>query len=436
MAIYRSDYPSDAFGSAFGQVDEETTQRQRQAAIREGGGPDPAGDPMDFGFLTDNPVSNALMSARDTIYGPWEDRFWGIQPGGPFHSLKSDRGTGGTPGIGAGGGTPINTASRIAMQAAMNAIRGKVANPLTGTGATNFATQEDYDEYLASDDTEPYYIGGLPQDAVTRATREIPGQMDMNLKDRRGRIVADAPAEEIDRFGKPVYRQGDEVKYGSRLNVKEVRDWQAFFSTLGFKTGPAGAWTEREMDAMRAMMMYANGTPGGGMTVETLRDRVTRDIQNGLNVEELNLPGLLGEESTFAEGGARDSGQDVGEELGEPYTVTETERQITEFSKDEAMAAIRQVLAKDIGRAPTNAEARRFMSDVNSAFRDDPTVITSVTTVDPVTGEQDTERTVDETGVSVEERALQFGREDVPEEELREYQTGRYIDVIAQELGI
>ena len=123
-------------------------------------------------------------------------------------------------------------------------------------------------------------------------------------------------------------------------------------------------------------------------------------------------------------------------EILEPYTETQVEREVSEFSADEGLAMIREIVAAEVGRSPTDAEVATYIKNLNAAFRADPTVITTVTTTNPMTGQVDTTRTQDETNVSPEGRAIEFGNEGLSEAERFSYQSNRYMDVIMREIGL
>jgi hypothetical protein len=154
----------------------------------------------------------------------------------------------------------------------------------------------------------------------------------------------------------------------------------------------------------------------------------------GQNEQGDLLPTMLGQPPAgdlTAEGG----GGGVGPGFTEPFTETVTRQVVQEFSMDQGMLAIRNHVAQQIGRKPTEEEVRRYVKELNAAFRADPTIMTTVTTTNPLTGESTTDITEDESDVSPEGMALSFA-EDVDPAEQREYQAGRYFDVIMQAIGM
>jgi hypothetical protein len=225
-----------------------------------------------------------------------------------------------------------------------------------------------------------------------------------------------------------------EANFASRLGVDGIRSWQAFFQAQGFATGPSGMWTDFERNAMRAFMTMANGTPGGGMSVEVLRTRVESAVKAGELLPGELAPALGVTGSGLNQAGAGASGA-TGDEL-EPYTETEVNREVTEYSLDQGMMLLRSELARQIGRRPTQGEINTFVKALNAAARADPTIITSVVRVDPAAGTSDRTVTRDETSVDPQARAAEFGIEGVPEAEREGYQENRYMDALMAELGM
>lgn len=242
-------------------------------------------------------------------------------------------------------------------------------------------------------------------------------------------------------YGRPLYRDGMEYAVASQWDADTVRQWQRFFGALGFRTSTSGTWGEPEAQAMRAFMGEANRTPGGGTTIQQMRDLVMQQVRSGVyfyrgvNEEGDLLPILLGEEDLVQPQLIEGGGGAGAAAQTEPYTQTVTERQITEYSMGEGMMAVRQAVERQIGRKPTEAEVRNYVRSLNAAFRADPSIITTITTTDPVTGESDMERTVDESDVSAEAEAMEFA-EDVSPEERQEFQAGRYFDALMSEIGM
>lgn len=279
------------------------------------------------------------------------------------------------------------------------------------------------------DPTAQRYLGGFPDDYVSRTT--VPVEWNTNSYYGAMASINRANPRNESVYGRPVYREGDQVTFSRDLNADGVRDWQRFFQILGFKTGPSGFWTHHEMVAMQALMSMANGTPGGGMTVQTLRDRLLTEVQAGI-WEPGQLPEALGVGGT---GGGGGGGGGLGEVMEGPITETITETQTTEFSTDQGMLMLRNFVAEQLGRAPTNSEVKAYVKELNAALRADPTVITTVITTDPVTNEVTTERDMDETGVEPEARAIMFADEMSPAER-KEHMTGRYMDALMREIGM
>lgn len=322
-----------------------------------------------------------------------------------------------------------------------------------GVAGSNVADAEDYAQYLEdvragvtpSEGVAPYLGFGEQTDVVMRSQVDRSPAETPDEWRRRNRFPEHPGNQQIDVYGRPLYRRGAEYTFGTKMDADGVRNWQAFFSGLGFKTGPAGMWGAFESDAMRAFMTMANTSPGGGMTVQNLRESVMRQVQQGIfffrgiSEEGDLLPQLLGEDvvdDLDGGGGGGGAPEPTGPGFTEPYTQTTTERQVQRYSREEGKMALRNLVSQSIGRAPTDDEVKQYVRQLNAAFNEDPTVITTVTTTDPVTGESETDRTVDESDVSAEGRATDFAREGVPEEELREYQTGRYMDTLMSAIGM
>lgn len=322
------------------------------------------------------------------------------------------------------GADPYNVARRAAMSAA---------------GLPRIASAEDYRSYLEGtaqglppgEATLPY-IGGFPSNYVSRqhfgAQREY------------GRLEQDKPRDyAVTAFSRPLYPEGSEYAFFAKLGVSQIREWQNFFAGLGFKTGPAGVISQHDLAAMRAFMGMANGIPGG-MKVDTLRDRVMDQVRagvyffRGVNENGDLLPALLGETPQGDLAGGGGGGAGAPEYTG-PITETVTRNIVQEFSVDQSRLALRNIVAQQIGRAPTDEELRDFVRQVNAAFRSDPTIITQVTVTDPITGESDVDITEDETNVDPEGMALSFA-EEVDPAERQEYQTGRYFDAIMSAIGM
>lgn len=273
------------------------------------------------------------------------------------------------------------------------------------------------------------YLGGYADDYVSRTTVPVPyGEDNLSL-----RYFANK-GKSRNVYGVPVYREGDESNYAARLTPDQIRQWQAFFQAQGFKTGPSGVWSSAEISAMRAFMTMANGVPGGGMTVDVLRQRVQNDIETGaLRPGELavSLGGDLNELGEMVSSGGTSGGE--GADMM-PYTETSTQTQIQEMSADQGLLILRDAWIRSLGRAPSDAELSRFVKSVNAAMRADPTIITTVATHDPMAGTTTTETTTEETSVDPQGMALRESEQ--PSEERTEYQTNRYLDALAGLVGL
>lgn len=335
-------------------------------------------------------------------------------------------------GGGGGGGSQTRISPRVAE--AQTVAR-------TVAGVPRGATADDYRTFLSgtaaghmpSTEQQPY-IGGYPADFVYETY--VPAQRGA------GPLEGDAPRRTASTlYGRPLYREGAEYAFLSGLGEEGLRSWQAFFAGLGFKTGPAGMISQHDIEAMSAFMGMANGVPGGGMKVENLRNLVMDQVRSGVyffrGVNESGdlLPTMLGEEASGDLTGGGGGGVGSDEYMG-PITETMTRNIVQEISMDQGKLALRNIVANEIGRAPTEAEVREFVRRANSAFRADPTVITQVTTTDPITRESTTEITENETNVDPEGLALSFTEEDLPEEERYEYQASRYFDAIMSAIGM
>lgn len=274
------------------------------------------------------------------------------------------------------------------------------------------------------------YLGGYSDDYVSQTTVPIPYGADNVSMRYFATLGRRQPV-----YGKPVYREGDESNYAARLTVDQIRNWQSFFQAMGFKTGYAGMWTQFEQDAMRHFMTMANGTPGGGMTVEVLRERVEADVTSGA-LAPGQLAGALGSsnlnplgEEAMGEGAGAGAGADM-----MPYTQTTTETQYQEMSPEQGVVALRQSFVEQYGRNPSQDELSRYVKAVNAAFRADPTIITTVMNVDPMAGTTNIETTREESGVDPSGLAMEFSEEDNPERS--EYQGNRYLGALMSELGL
>jgi len=297
-----------------------------------------------------------------------------------------------------------------------------------GVGSSNF------DQYNQGEMWAKYegrrYLGGYSDDYASRTTVPIPyGSDNLSLRyyanQGKSRPV----------YGKPIYRQGDESNFAARLSVDKIRDWQAFFQAQGFRTGPAGVWTSFEISAMSNFMTMANGVPGGGMTVDVLRQRVQTDLETGaLRPGELavSLGGDLNELGEMVSSGGT-AGAGEGADMM-PYTETSTQTQISQMSPDQGLLVLRDAWTRSLGRAPSDQELSRFVKGVNAAMRADPTVITTVATHDPMAGTTVTESNTDETSVDPQGMALRESEE--PSEERSEYQANRYLDALAGLVGL
>jgi hypothetical protein len=279
------------------------------------------------------------------------------------------------------------------------------------------------------------YLGGYADDYVSAARVRVPQEGDF-LSNRYQAYRKRPRTKEV--YGQPLYREGDQAMYPgrNRLSPDDIRGWQAFFQANGFKTGPAGFWTEWESHAMKAFMTMANGTPGGGMDVNVLRQRVMADVQAG-RLAPYHLADMLGVsgegQNELAPGGGAGGGGGLDEDLT-PYTETTVQRQVQEFSTDQGMLLIQDELARELGRAPTSAEVSRYVKQLNAKMRADPSIVTTVVTTNPATGRVDRSVTEEPTGVDPEALALSFSQ--APSAERTEFRTGRYIEAIMAELGL
>lgn len=297
-----------------------------------------------------------------------------------------------------------------------------------GVNASNF------DQYNQGEMWAKYegrrYLGGYSDDYVSRTTVPIPYGSD-NLSLRY--YATQGKSRPV--YGVPVYRQGDESNFAARLSVDQIRQWQAFFQAQGFRTGPAGVWSSFEISAMGNFMTMANGVPGGGMTVDVLRQRVTSDLETGaLRPGELavSLGGDLNELGEMVSSGEVE-GEGAGADMM-PYTETSTQTQTQEMSADQGLLVLRDAWIRSLGRAPNDQELSRFVKSVNAAMRADPTVITTVATHDPMAGTTNTTETVDQSTVDPQGMALRTSEE--PSEERSEYQANRYLDALAGLVGL
>jgi hypothetical protein len=302
-----------------------------------------------------------------------------------------------------------------------------------GINAGTMSQQNQGQFYAANEGRE--YIGGFPDDYASGATVAVPYGSD-NLSLRYHYYQQRPPTKQV--YGRPIYREGEQFTFPGkyRQTVDDIRRWQAFFQANGFKTGPSGLWTEFEQNAMRAFMGMANGVPGGGMSVFVLRDRVQADLASGA-MQPGSLASLLNTPATgqneLAPGSAGAGA--VGDELA-PYTETRVDREVTQYSTDQAMQLLRSELAQQVGRRPTDRELAAYVKALNSALRADPTVITQVVRTDPGAGTVDTTVTRDESSVDPQARAATFGIEGVPQAEREGYQSQRYLEALMNELGM
>ena len=272
------------------------------------------------------------------------------------------------------------------------------------------------------------YLGGFPDDYASGTRVTVPYASDS--LSMRYHAYKDRPQQKVV-YGRPVYREGDQARFAHNLNPDQIREWQAFFQINGWKTGLAGVWGEHEMTAMKAFMTAANGVPGGGMRVDVLRARVMADLQSG-RITEGTLADMMGSAA-----GAQTSpgGAEAGAPM-EPYTETTVDKTVKEYSLDQGLALLRSDLARQVGRAPTQQELGAFIKALNAASRADPTVLTTVVTTDPMTGNVDTQRTLDETTVDPNARAATFATTGVPKAEREGYQGQRFLEALLSELGM
>jgi len=329
-----------------------------------------------------------------------------------------------TPGSGGTGRYSLRDEYEHRARATYAAPGGPVAgrgmpNPY-GINAGNISEFNQGERYAEFEGRE--YLGGYPDDYVSE-TRAL----DFSRNAGRTEFHRLGPPSKTV-YGRPLYREGDQALFAHNLGVDETRRWQAFFQLMGFKTGPAGFWTDFELNAMKTFMTMANGTPGGGMTVDVLRNRVMADVQAG-RLQPGALADMLG--TTGGGGGGGTEG-----ELMEPYTETRIEREIQEVSADQGLALLEDLIRRSTGRAPNKNDIAKFVKQINAAFRADPSVITSVVTTNPATGSVDSTVTRDETDVDPQGAALAFSKEGVNQQQRTEYQSMRYANVIADALGL
>ncbi len=354
--------------------------------------------------------------SRPTEYRPIEDRF----AGGLFGS--SEAATRPPPGV----TSPLFGSASTVERSAMRTLTGRVPT----------ATAEDYKAFVdrvaggqKAPEFEAEYLGGYPSDFVYRTMLEAPNPQSL-FGSRYGEEAL------TPKFSRPTYRQGAAYSYLSRIGPSKIREWQAFFAGLGFETGPSGVLNQHEIRNMQAFMGMANGIPN--MKIDMLRDQVMDQVRQGIyffrGVNESGdlLPLLLDEEAagdlTTGGGGAPGS-------MGtEPITQTLTRTINEEISAEQGMLALRRVFQQQVGRMPNEEEIKELVRRVNAAFRADPTVITQVTTFDPISQEETTETTEDLSDVSVEGEATEFATQDT--EERKQHLTNQYVNAIAAELGL
>jgi hypothetical protein len=354
-------------------------------------------------------------------WSPGQPYFW--DPKGTVYYLPKD----------------LNPASPGAALARQLAAGRSVPSPYTGRqpgtpnpygiGAGTMSQQNQGQFYAANEGRE--YIGGYPDDYASSATVAVPYGSD-NLSLRYHYYQKRPPTKQV--YGRPIYREGEQFTFPGkyRQTVDDIRRWQAFFQANGFKTGPSGLWTEFEQNAMRSFMGMANGVPGGGMSVFVLRDRVQADLASGAMAPG-TLAAMLNTPAT-GQNELAPGGEGVGDELA-PYTTTQVDKEITQYSTDQAMNLLRSELAQQVGRRPTDKELATYVKGLNSALRADPTVITQVVRTDPGAGTVDRTVTRDESSVDPQARAAEFAISGVPEEEREGYQENRYLDALMAELG-
>lgn len=372
------------------------------------------GNPVQSGRT--RPVSSRRRLEGSTFVSPWGyASYWTPPDPADYGSLP--------------GRAALPDATPPPLDTAQTGRYGRVPNPYA-LNAVLFG-QMNQGEMLPEFEDQRY-LGGFPDDYASQTRVSVPYAGD-NLSMRYHAYQRRPPTKMV--YGRPIYREGMQATFASRLSVDQIRSWQVFFQANGFSTGPSGFWTEFEMNAMKAFMTMANGTPGGGMDVNVLRARVEQavqagELQAGALAPALGITGAGLNERAVGAAGAGATGDEL-----EPYTETTVTRQPIEFSTEQGMLLLRSELSRQLGRRPTEQEVGQFTKALNAAQRADPLTITSVVNVNPVAGTREETSTRKESSADPEAMAATFATENVDQAELQGYQSQRFLEALISELG-
>lgn len=216
-------------------------------------------------------------------------------------------------------------------------------------------------------------------------------------------------------WGRPLYVEGAQAQYAftNRLNRQQINDLQVKLANAGLldlskaQRGVYGADTIR---AMAKAMGNANIT---GSTVEQYLS---------------NIPGQSALSSPYAGGdGSRGRG---------PLSTKDIQKVFDLTSIDQGAAVLRQVLAQQLGRQPTDSEIKNYVAQLNAKERKNPDIITTIATSN-ASGSITTSQQIREgKKPEADEEALRFSKGTGTKQERQDFQEGMYYEALASLMGV
>jgi hypothetical protein len=222
------------------------------------------------------------------------------------------------------------------------------------------------------------------------------------------------------------YAPGYRILAGDEFRLRpKYDDANLEFSRRMTLTDPEKAFYEQ---GLLASAGYLNKNDVGALWTKDVADAYA-DAMSDANGQYMDLTDFLKLKSGQR---AASSGGRGGGGGGGPTSYRNVSKSVSITSRPTAQALLKQTLAAELGREPTDAEVTRFVKALNKQERANPSV--TVTTGSSKGGNSTSSSTTTPSKIDPGAEAEQFA-ETVNPSEARRYQTGELYDVISRMVG-
>jgi hypothetical protein len=154
---------------------------------------------------------------------------------------------------------------------------------------------------------------------------------------------------------------------------------------------------------------------------------------DGITVEELlkRIPGEGALTSGYAGGGGGGGGG------GRKALSTKDITKVFDLtSLDQGAATLRQVLAQQLGRQPTDAEIKNYVAQLNAKERANPDIITTIAKSNAAGTVTTSSQVKEGKKPEADEEALKFSKNKGNAAERQDFQEGMYYEALAGLMGV